>query len=178
MKNQNTIIAIDPGKSGGIAVFSNGKTQAVQMPNSVDEFGKFIKYILETYENPICFIEKVQAFINDDQSPGKKFGINKMLANYEQTTTTLKLFGIDIVEVYPITWQSSLGLRIKGEKILKTERKNRFKELAQRKFPEIKVNLKTSDALCILIFAQYKIENDISWIKQRVQRNESKNLFG
>lgn len=177
MNQKQTIIAIDPGSSGGIAVFTKSGVQAVKMPKSVSEMNDYFIYIKNTYENVVVFIEKVQAFSSDDDSPGKKFAINKMLANYQQVLTVVKLCGFKFIEVYPISWQTSLGLKIKGKEESKTERKNRYKDFSQNIFPELKVTLQTSDALCIIQFALLKIESDMKWIRERLQNVEKDNLF-
>ena len=179
MNKESTIIAIDPGKSGGIAVFANQRITAVKMPSNVKDLQLYLKMIIETYDDPIVFIEKVQAYRgNEDDAPGKKFGINKMLANYTELLTVIKLLEIPFIEVYPISWQSTLGLRIPKEKITKTERKNRYKQFSQKCFPELgKITLATSDALCLVQFAFNKRLHDPSWINEKIQNNESQSLF-
>jgi len=181
MKSLNTIVAIDVGLGGGIAVFSNGKVQAVNMPKDVLQMQEYFRYLKETYENIVVFIEKVQMYGAGDDAGGKKFAINKMLANYQQVLTVVKLAGIRYVEVYPISWQTTLGLKVakvKGEaEETKTQRKNRYKEYAQRIFPEVKVNLKTSDALCIVKFALVKIDDDINWVRERIQNKQIDKMF-
>lgn len=175
--NIKTIVTIDPGKSGGISVFSNGRIQAVKMPKDVSEMNEYFSFLKETYEGIIVFIEKVQAFSSDDDAPGKKFAINKMLANYTQLLTVLQLTGFTFVEVYPISWQTSLGLKVKKDKRSKTERKRSYKEYAQNCFPEIKVNLSTCDALCLVQFALLKLKNDVSWITSRLQNIPKQKLI-
>lgn len=179
MDSKQTIVAIDPGASGGIAVYHNGKATAVKMPKSVREMDDYFKYIKGSFENVVVFVEKVQAFSKDDESPGKKFGINKMLANYQQLITVIKLTPFRFVEVYPLTWQSTLGLRLpKSEgSETKSQRKNRYKDYAQGKFPEIKANLNTCDALCLVRFAMLKAEHDLAWIRERIVEPEKSSLF-
>lgn len=164
------IIGIDPGKQGGIAFKSHNNVNAVKMPPSVPEINKYLKYLIETYENPIIFIEKVQAFKNDNDSDGKMFGINKMLANYNQLLTVIQLLEVPYVEVYPISWQTTLGLKIKKDKRSKTERKRSYRDFAQRHFPSLKINLATADSLCLVLFGQEKWINDFDWIKERVKK--------
>jgi hypothetical protein len=128
--------------------------------------------------DPIVLFEKYESFREGgDDAPGKKFGINKMLANYTELLTVIKLLSIPFIEVYPISWQSTLGLRMKGEKITKTERKNRYKKFSQDCFPELKVNLVISDALCLIQFAFTKQTMDPRWIKDRIQNNVEQSLF-
>lgn len=179
MNSKQTIIGIDPGASGAIAVYYNGRIKVVKMPNDVREMEQYFNYIKSTYENVVVFIEKVQAYGKEDDAPGKKFAINKMLANYQQVLTVVKLANFRYIEVYPVSWQSTLGLKLpksEGEES-KTERKNRYKIYAQNCFPELKVNLNTCDALCLIQFAFVKIESDINWIRERIQNKEDQKLF-
>ena len=211
MDKQTTIIAIDPGKSGGIALFATGNITAVKMPKNVSELHTYLKMIKTTYDKPLVFVEKVQAyrgkktldleskFVNlfeifdnplelfeayeefrnqDDDAPGKKFGINKMLANYKEILTVINILKIPFIEVYPVSWQNTLSLRIPKENISKTERKNRYKQFAEKCFPEIKkVTLATSDALCLVQFALHKNLHDPKWIKEKTQGGFTPGLF-
>lgn len=172
-----TIIAIDPGRSGGISVFNNGELKAVKMPKDIQELNQYFLHLKSTYQDPVVFIEKVQAFSSDDDAPGKKFAINKMLANYTELLTMIKLNGFPFIEVYPISWQSTLGLKVKKDKRTKTERKNSYKQYAQYCFPEVKMNLAICDSVCVLKFALLKIKNDLPWISKRIVLPENKNLF-
>tara|TARA_R110000851_G_scaffold108617_1_gene230071 strand:- start:40668 stop:41306 length:639 start_codon:yes stop_codon:yes gene_type:complete len=130
------------------------------------------------HKDPNVLFDKYEEFREGaDDAPGKKFGINKMLANYTALLTVIKLLDIPFIEVYPISWQTTLNLRMKGEKITKTERKNRYKTFSQNCFPELKVNLATSDALCLVQFALTKKMFDPRWIEDRTVKPSVKNLF-
>ena len=183
MSNKKTIIGIDPGKSGGIALLANNRITAVKMPLNVIELQTYLKTIISTYENPLVFIEKVQSYSVGDDAPGKKFGINKMLANYAELLTVIKLLKIPFIEVYPVSWQSTLGLRLKKPKEItavkfKSVRKKSYKEFAEKCFPEIKkVTLSTSDALCLVQFALHKNLHDPKWIKEKTQGGFVPGLF-
>lgn len=200
---KKTIIGIDPGKQGGIAFLTENNSNAVKMPQTVRELNTYLKYLKETYPNPIIFIEKVQAYrgksieeyknefykifdsqkqkekifeefikviTQGDEAPGKKFGINKMLANYNQLLTVIKLLEIPFVEVYPISWQTTLNLKIKNDRRTKTERKRSYKEFAQNRFPKVKLNLAIADSLCLVMFGEKKWEEDFNWIQERIQK--------
>lgn len=168
-----TIVAIDPGKSGGIATYAKGKIHAGKM-GTIQEVKLYLDYVNNTYENIIVFIEKVQAYRGkEDDAPGKKFGINKMLKNYTQLVTCITLMGLHFIEVYPISWQSKLGLSFRGQKLTKTERKNKYKIYAGNCFPEIpKVTLNIADALCICQFALIKLKDDHLWIDDKLQNRD------
>lgn len=169
-----TIIGIDPGAGGGIAVFKKGYATAVNMPKT-DELNRYLKTLREENEDIIVFIEKVNSFRDDKKEGGKSFGIDKMLAQYAELLTLLKINNLPYCEVYPISWQSHLGLARRG--VEKSIRKGLYKEYAQKTFPEVKVNLKTSDALCIVQFGRDKTQLDMSWVLERIKNGPNKNLF-
>lgn len=179
MKNK-TIIGIDPGSSnGGIAVWKNMKpVRVAKMPKNedIDQLRDYLQDVKENDPNCIVFIEKVQMFGSDaTDNPGKAYRIKVMLANYERIIALLIFLRIEYVEVYPISWQTTLGLKKKGQS--KKDKKNSFKEYAQRCFPEIKVTLRTSDALCLVNFALQKDDIKPEWIQERIQNRQKNNLF-
>jgi len=184
MDKKKTIVTIDPGASGGIGYFHNNFARAVKMPETIKEMDEFIKYLKDTFPDILLFIEKVNSYRGDeDVKDGKRFGIDKMLANYERLKTVITMNGIMFVEVPPVTWQTTLKLKFKRPKGIddgkyKTMRKNKYKKAAENMFPEIKkVTLATSDALCLIQFALWKMENDPSWIQERLQNKPSTGLF-
>lgn len=166
----NTIIAIDPGSSnGGIAVYSGGIVEAVRVPDTPIKLQEYLLEKKKMYENITVFIEKVQPFVSDSDQKGKRFRIQKLLANYRELVTVIQLCRIKYVEVPPITWQTTLELKWKP-KPEQQERKRRYKRYAQRCFPSLnKVTLYTADALCIVQFALVKIDEDINWIRSRLK---------
>lgn len=171
-----TILGIDPGASGGIALYNyKAGITAVKMPKNISDLSEYLTYVKETYEKPLCFIEKVSSFRQDTDEPGKRFGIEKMLANYEQLKTCLTIAKIPFVQVYPQSWQHGLNLRKKGES--KSDRKNRYKAAAAQYYPEVKTTLWNSDALCIVQFGRMKINTDIDWVLERLPPAAQKELF-
>lgn len=176
----NTIITIDPGSSnGGIAVWQKGKpVKVARMPKNenIKELQIFLQKIDTENSDIIVFIEKVQMFSTDaTDNPGKQYRIKVMLANYERILALLMFIGIPYVEVYPQSWQSTLKLNKRG--LSKKDKKNSFKEFAQYCFPEIKVTLWSSDALCLVQFALIKYGQDIAWILKRIKNDQKNTLF-
>lgn len=173
------IIGIDPGSSGGIAIFSKSGLGCSKMPmievrknghkrRRTDE-QKFAAMLTEQKidYNPIIFIEKVQAWISDTDAPGKRFNIQKMLANYETLLTVIRMSGIPMIEVPPRTWQNYLSLGKKGME--KAERKKVYLKYAQFSFPETKVTLWNSDSICLVQFGRMKNKFDSEWIKEQLR---------
>lgn len=163
----NTIVAIDVGAGGGIALYKDGTCEVIKMPRTVFEMWDYFSEVKQKYENVTVFIEKVQAYV-DEGAGGKKFGINKMLENKTELLTIIKLMRFKYVEVHPLSWQSTLKLRWK-DKPDKPERKRRYRDYAQNCFPDLKVTLATADAICLVQFALTKISSDINWIRTRLE---------
>lgn len=159
------ILGIDPGSNGGIAVYipcQHAKT--VKMPKDVRDLRDFFQYYAENYR-PMAFLEKLSVRPDDvKDNPGKIYRIQQMLANFEHLKVLLESAGIPYVLVHPISWQTKLKLRIKGQHEEKAERKRRYKEVAEKNYPEVKVTLWNADALLIMHFGRCAIVNDESWV--------------
>ncbi len=147
-----TIIAIDPGASGGIAVlYPDGKAMAMGMP---DTQGDVVCTLQDIKENAarsgselIAVLELVSGFAGVKQ-PGSaafKFG-----ENFGFIKGCLQMASIRVEQVRPQVWQKCFGVGTASACATKTIWKNKLKALAQRLFPSEKVTLKTADALLIL----------------------------
>lgn len=176
----NTIIAVDPGKAGGIAVY-NGETKVVKMPKELNDLREFLHYYKENY-NPIAFIEKLSVRPDDvsvqggQPNFGKMYRIQRMLADYEKLKLIFEDEGIPFCLIAPMSWQSKLKVRnqIKEEKAV---RKRRYAEIAQKWFPEVKATLWNADALLILACGKYLIENEPNWIDSNLPKKVQETLL-
>ena len=163
------IFAIDPGLSGGIAYKNGNKIDAVKMPREPKEMQRFFNQI-KGMKRSLCFIEMLNMRPQDMQG-GKAFGIQKMLANYEQTKAILSACNITTIQVVPRKWQADLNLKGKKNET-KTVRKNRFKRFAQHHFKNKRVILQTADAYVILYWGLFKMKHDPGYILQRLPRED------
>lgn len=146
------IIAIDPGKNGGIAIYSSERNQLVEvvkMPPTPQELLSFLRL----YQfNSVCYLEKVGGLPGMGGSAMFNFG--KGFGHIEMALLCAK---IPTNEVLPQKWQKFLSLGTKGSKST-SEWKNKLKTRAEQLFPNArKITLATSDALLIL---KYGIENE------------------
>ena len=157
-----------------MALYGNGKVTVAKMPKDLGELKRYFEHVMETYDNVICFIERVSGYRGDNDTPGKWYGNDKMLANFTELKTSLKFHGIPFIEIHPASWQAGLKLRVKGEG--KKDRKERYKNYAIKHYPEIKVTLWNADALCILQFARYKINMDWDWVADRLPAKKTELL--
>lgn len=145
------------------------------MPKEDTELIGFFRYYCENFD-AICFLEKLSIRHDDLVSSGKVYHIQKMLANYEHLKAMLEVSEMPYVMVHPLSWQSRLRLRIKGEE--KTARKRRYAEIAKAMYPAVKVTLWNADALMILTFGRYILANDLKWLRTNLPSKElSKLLF-
>lgn len=152
-----TIIGIDGGKSGAIAISLNGKMKCVRMPKDVNSMRLFF----ESYEaeTAIVFIEKVSAFVGE--ADAKRFGIIKMLGQVMELQTVLEMMGFKVINIASITWQSRLKLRVKGEKEEKSVRKEKYYRFAKNWAPYSEIKKFQADAVCVLACGMKMIrEND------------------
>lgn len=141
MKNE-IFIAIDPGKNGGIAWRNEfGEVSAVSMPENVHELAKLLEGLAFLASSMDCVLERVHSMPRDGVRAAFAFG-----ENFGQIQGVLAATEIPYYLVTPQTWQKKVGA-LPDEK---SKRKAALKAFAQRRFPHLKVTLKTSDALAML----------------------------
>lgn len=150
-----TIIAIDPGVSGGIAWRHDGGLVAAEpMPDTESD----VKELLCTINGVgdcgvIAYVEDVPKHCGP-KLPASTVAV--MFRNYGFILGVLATLGIRTILVRPHDWQKYFRLGTKSGSASKTEWKNKLKAEAQRRFPHIKVTLATADALLIFDYAEEK----------------------
>lgn len=183
----NCVIGIDPGASGGIAVFiPSGPTKVAKMPKEIRDLADFFAYYFENFK-PIIFLEKlsvrpddIKADENGKTNMGKLYRVQKMMANFEHLKALIETSGIPYVLVHPRKWMSYLGLiviRKQGPKETKQERKNRLKDYAAKNYPQLNVTLWNADALNIMHFGRKVLVNEIGWVRANLPQREHQKLF-
>lgn len=179
----NCIIGIDPGASGGLAVFIPGyHTIVAKMPKDIATLRIFFAYYAENY-TPVVFLEKLTVRPDDVSveggraAMGKMYRIQKMMANYEHLKALLEVCGVPYVMVHPMSWQTKLGLRRRGEKSEKAERKRWYKERAAELYPDVRVTLWNADALLLTHFGRWALVNDAKWVRANMPEREYQKLF-
>lgn len=170
------IIGIDPGVSGGIAVYRpNHKTEVLKMPRELMNLKDWFHHMTGIC-NPLVFVEKVQLRPDDvNDNPGKAFRVQKLLAEFEKLKTIIAMCDVPFVLVHPQKWQNTLKLRVKGEE--KPERKKRYKDAAGNLYPEITATLWNADALMIMHFGRYIIQSQPNWVLENLPKNMHDKLF-
>lgn len=180
----NCVIGIDPGANGGLAVFIPGtKTKVVKMPKDITELADFFLYYKDNYR-PIIFLEKlsvrhadVAVGSNGKPNMGKIFRIQKMMANFEHLKALIEVSGIPYALVHPMTWQTKLHLRVRGQHEEKAERKRRYRTYAADQYKDIKVTLWNADAMLLMHFGRWALVNEQNWVRENIPSRERAKLF-
>lgn len=139
----STQIAIDPGKNGGLAIRKgDGPVQAYAMPDTVHDLVALLRGSIDPLEYDLeAVLERVHAMPTDGGSSAFSFG-----ENFGGIQGVLAALNIPYKFVTPQQWQKKVGALPKE----KADRKRALKAFAQQRFPQIKVTLKTADALAML----------------------------
>lgn len=140
-------IAIDPGASGGIATTNShdGRVVVIKMPDTP-------KDILELFGGLGCMDWQVRAVMEDvgyHVQGNSATASCKFARHCGHIEMALLAHSIPFESVRPQKWMKSMGALPK-EKIA---RKNKIKDLMQRRHPNVKVTLWNADALGILHWA-------------------------
>ncbi len=149
------VIAIDPGKSGGLCVVQDDFIEAKKCPSTVHDMS--LLFALAINETPPEFIrvvlEKVWARPHDGRS-----SIFTFAGNYGQWEGIIASHEMDIGYVTPQAWMKACGI---PKKMTKKDRKNYIKDLAKKLYPKLgkKVTLATADAIVLAHYGQEKYNN-------------------
>ncbi len=149
-----TIVALDPGLSGGMAVRWFGKTDCWPMPETQGDLLERLREIKSVAglegDELVCVLEEVSGFAGKAQPGSAMFRFGE---HFGFIKGVIQALGIRLVMVRPQVWQKGFGLGTASKCASKTAWKNKLKAEAQRRFPQLNVTLKTADALLILEYA-------------------------
>jgi len=137
-----TVLGIDPGASGGIALIGDCDDQAVKMPETERDTYDLIRQYAVWAD--VAIIEKVGAMPGNGVAGMFRFG-----QSYGFLRASLIASGIPFEAVTPAKWQRSFGLPTVKSSGGITAKKNRHKSKAQELWPSIKITHATADALLI-----------------------------
>lgn len=153
-----SIIAIDPGVSGGIVYHDVYVTRTYAMPASNGDVCDLLRELKQESiqahpqqnDTIVCYMEKVGGFAGAGHPGSAMFNFGRGVGYIEGCLYAL---GIPMITVRPQEWQSALHLGKKSKNESKTDWKNGLKAKAQELYPAEKVTLKTADALLICYHA-------------------------
>lgn len=139
------ILAIDPGASGGLALYDGESVYAYPMPDGMTAQGDLIRTIRAEFPGISCIMERVGGYVPGNSGPAAA----TFARHCGHLEALLYAYGIPTEQVAPQVWMKSLGTLPKDKK----ERKTAIKEAMARRYPTLTVTLKTSDALGMLTWA-------------------------
>lgn len=135
----NRIAAIDPGANGGIAWHDgDGIVKCEKMPESVKEIDELLADIHPSF----VYLEKTGGYMPGNSGPAAC----KFARHCGQLEGLLVGCGIAFESISPQKWMQYFGSLPSDKK----ERKAAIKDVMQRRYPNCKVTLATSDALGLL----------------------------
>jgi len=161
------ILAIDPGKSGGLAWSSSaGNVYCRAMPETDADTVSFLAHC-SCMGFDLVVMELVSGFIGMKQPGSAMFNFGM---NFGLLKGSILALGMPLKLVTPQSWQKTVdggrrkkdfnyeavltkGKR-KGQSVTKNCWKERLISIAQEKYPELEVTPKTADALLILDYTQ------------------------
>ncbi|MBP42652.1 MAG: hypothetical protein CL528_12805 [Aequorivita sp.] len=145
-----TVIGIDPGKSGAVAIWNEGIDKVIKCPSTPKKMADIIK--AETWSTKVVvYIEKVWAFPTDARSSAFKFG-----TNYGMWLGILGALNIEPELVTPQTWQKHFSKKLPKEKLL---RKKALYKIAMS-YTEKKIYLYSADAVLIAVYGFMKQDEE------------------
>ncbi len=154
-KHMQTIIAVDPGMSGGIAysIDTNPSSPtAYGMPDTEGDILDELKSIQRNSSStPIAFIEQNTGFAGVKIPSHTMFKLGR---NTGFLIGAMQALGFRIEPITAKKWQEPLSLGTARSCASKTEWKNKLKAKAQQLYPHLKVTLQTADALLILEYGR------------------------
>jgi hypothetical protein len=142
-----SLIAIDPGMSGGVAWIREGQVGACRMPPE-DELNDLFFTL-----GPIraVYTELVPWVLGVRISPAS---VGKLHYNRGLCEGLVIGRGIRLVRVEPKVWQAKFHLGSRKDAGGYSQWKRKLKTEAARRFPDLDVTLDTADALLMLEFAR------------------------
>ena len=146
--NKPTIVAIDPGVNGGIAVFtpSEGTIELHKMPGTDWDVVNLIKDIHLAKGRVVLYLEEPST---GGWGPASKHSIGKLQFNVGILYGAAIGMGWEVHRVKPAIWMKTHPVGIKGDRT-DTQWKNVLKSRAAELFPSVDVTLWNADALLIL----------------------------
>jgi len=135
------LLAIDTGISGGIATRdSNGIITCYNMPSTLGDIVELLRGIKLDCNKAI--VEKAgQHRQGNSASSSVKFA-----NHFGQIEAILYCLGYETEYISPQKWMKKLGTLPKD----RAKRKRAIKEIVQKKYPYLRITLKTADAIALL----------------------------
>lgn len=143
-----TVLAIDPGGRGGVAVHRAGEpVAAYAMPPTEADVLHLLRELTPEPARSLAFVESVGGFVGKAQPGSSAFKFGR---GFGFILGVLQERGVRVELVLPRTWQKGFNLGTASACESPAEWKRKLRAEAQRRHPSLKVTLATADALLIL----------------------------
>lgn len=145
----HTILAIDPGASGGLAwgLGSAASPATANMPANASDLASLVDAIDAAALAPIhAFVELVGGFIGTAQPGSAMFAFGQ---NYGQILGVLAALEIPTTLIRPQAWQKALSLGNSATHANKSKWKSHLATRAKQLYPKARINLGNADAVLI-----------------------------
>lgn len=150
--HMRTVIGIDPGKSGGVAIRHNdGKVTLWSMPDTMLDFISEVSSV-DSPDNIVVILEKINGYMGN-AIPASAAGV--LMENYGYLQGACAALKLRMELVTPVEWQKPLNIGTKGKRT-KSEWKNAIRTKICQRYPGLKPTLATADALAILDYGIMK----------------------
>jgi len=158
------IVAIDPGSGGGIAWSDyDGRVDCIPMPKTMTDMIDWLSSFKGTINGTRAVVEKVGTYMPGNSGPAAA----TFARHCGHIEAALYALGIPTAQVLPKAWQSCIpglperpvtkGMTSERKRTVlaqhKSARKRAIQDEMARRFPHIRVTLKTADALGVLEWA-------------------------
>lgn len=143
-----TIIAVDPGVSGGLAIKQDDLIELHSMPETLSEMHRILADN-RTKDSEI-YIEDIPKFTGKNIPSSTTAVLFQSMGRLEGIAIAL---GYSLHRIPPKMWQEPLGLGKAKDCANSSEWKRKLKNKAAELYPTLEPTLKTADALLILHFA-------------------------
>ncbi len=164
--SQQFYLGADPGETGGITVLSDIGTWIFcePMPRTAKKLLQQLRFITSTVDIAACVIERI-----DPRPTGYKNKSGRWVQSILRSTCIIygdflqlhmAMLAVDLTPeiVGPKEWQKFFGAkREKGQ--TKAAFKRELKELAQYKFPDLKITMATADSVLIAEYCRRRFCN-------------------
>ena len=165
------ILAIDPGKKGGICLLTGKGSRVWKMPDEPDLI-KLLKQVKGWNPETLAVVEQINTFLpkvplkvkgriylDEKGKPvmvpdsAMASGIAKLYGQYQFILGVLTCLNIKTRQAPPRVWQKGIPgvTRYKGR-----DRKRKLKEEAHRRYPMLKPTMDTCDAILIADYGRMK----------------------
>jgi len=144
----STLIAIDPGASGGVAVMLDGEVSCLNMPKELSKR----RQMFLTLDPDIVVIEDVGYHRQGNHAQSSA----TFARHVGELNGMLAMLDCEVVQATPKEWMKDIPQLPRD----KAERKKEIQRRMQAMYPHLKVTLKVADALCMLYWYKFLREHN------------------